>query len=176
MDLLRCLKFIFFEKLLHWCLHPKVRSRVLQYCGARIGTSVRVDNVLFLNNSCGFKNITFDDGVYIGPNCFFDLTGKIEIGARTAVSPGCSFLTHSDPGSNSGNSLAKIFPRKVERITIGSDCWIGAGAIILCGVSIGNGSVVAAGAVVTRDVSAGILVAGNPARVVKPIEISAVKQ
>ena len=47
---------------------------------------------------------------------------------------------------------------------IGSDVWIGGGAIILPGVTIGDGAVIGAGSVVTRDVEAGITVAGNPAR------------
>jgi maltose O-acetyltransferase len=49
-------------------------------------------------------------------------------------------------------------------IRIGADAWIGGGAILLPGVSIGEGAIVAAGAVVTRDVPAGTTVAGNPAR------------
>ena len=52
-------------------------------------------------------------------------------------------------------------------IIIGNEAWIGTAAIILCGVTIGEGAVVAAGAVVTRDVPAGAIVAGNPARLVK---------
>ena len=137
---------------------------------------VRVNEVFFGNLIGGFQKLKLDDGVYIGPNCFFDLTGPIEIGARTAVSPSCSFLTHADPGSMCGNILAKHFPRKIESIHIGSDCWIGAGAILLCGVSIGNGSVVGAGAVVTKDVPDGVLVVGNPARILKSIKLTSVKQ
>jgi maltose O-acetyltransferase len=49
-------------------------------------------------------------------------------------------------------------------VRIGSDVWIGGGAIILPGVTIGDGAVIGAGSVVTRDVGAGLIVAGNPAR------------
>ncbi|WP_317853265.1 DapH/DapD/GlmU-related protein [Curtobacterium poinsettiae] len=52
--------------------------------------------------------------------------------------------------------------------TIGSDVWIGFGAIILSGVTVGDSSVIAAGAVVTQDVEANTVVAGNPAKVLRP--------
>ena len=57
--------------------------------------------------------------------------------------------------------------RKLQKVTIGNDVWIGHGAIILPGRTIGNGAVVAAGAVVTRDVAPYTIVAGNPARVIR---------
>ena len=52
-------------------------------------------------------------------------------------------------------------------ITIGKDCWIGAGSIIVGGVSIGDGTTIGAGSVVTRDIPAGVLAAGNPCRVIR---------
>ena len=59
-------------------------------------------------------------------------------------------------------------PRGVDKPTIvGNDVWIGHGAIILGGVKVGNGSIIAAGAVVTHDVPDCVIVAGNPARVIK---------
>jgi acetyltransferase-like isoleucine patch superfamily enzyme len=61
-------------------------------------------------------------------------------------------------------------PDTVAPVRIGSNCWIGTNAIILAGVDVGDDSVVAAGAVVTRDVPAGTLVAGVPARVVRSVE------
>jgi maltose O-acetyltransferase len=165
---MRCL-YALIEKALRWSLHPKVRSRLITCLGARVGKNTRVDEVFFGNAVAGFANLTLADHVYIGPNCFIDLTGTVSVGARTAIAPSCSFLTHADPGSTWGNSLAKVYPREVAGICIGSDCWIGAGVIILCGVSIGNGSVVAAAAVVTKDVPGNVLVGGNPARVLKSL-------
>lgn len=55
-------------------------------------------------------------------------------------------------------------------IVIGTDCWIGGGAIILPGVTIGNGVTVGAGSVVTKDVKDRCVVVGNPARIIKEIE------
>ena len=166
-----CLR-TFLEKLLRWALHPKIRSRLLSCCGANIGRNVRVKEIFLANLNAGFGNLTLHDGVYVGANCLLDLMGTIEVGARTAISPSCSLLTHADPVSMCGNRLAAIFPKKVEGIRIGSDCWIGAGAIILCGVSIGDGSVVGAGAVVTKDIPENVIVVGNPARILKSIELT----
>jgi maltose O-acetyltransferase len=55
-------------------------------------------------------------------------------------------------------------------IRIGSDCWIGGGAIILPGVTIGDETVVGAGSVVTKDLPSGVLAAGNPCRVIRPVD------
>jgi len=166
--------FTFIEKVIRWSLHLKIRGHLLSCVGAKIGKSVRVSEVFFANlyGVGRFSNLTLHDNVYIGPNCLFDLTGKVEVGAYTAVSPSCTFITHSDPGSMTGNRLTDIFPRKVEPISIGSHCWIGAGAIILCGVSIGNGSVVGAGAVVNKNVPEGVVVAGNPAKIVRMLKLT----
>jgi phosphonate metabolism protein (transferase hexapeptide repeat family) len=58
--------------------------------------------------------------------------------------------------------------RRAYRVVIGNDVWVGHGAIILPGRTIGDGAVVAAGAVVTKDVAAYAIVAGNPARMIRP--------
>jgi maltose O-acetyltransferase len=54
-------------------------------------------------------------------------------------------------------------------VRIGSDVWVGGSALILPGVSIGNGAVIGAGSVVTRDIPAGVLAAGNPCRIMREI-------
>ena len=57
-------------------------------------------------------------------------------------------------------------------ITIGDDVWIGGGAIVCPGVSIGNNAVIGAGSVVTKDIPANVVAAGNPARVIGALEVS----
>jgi galactoside O-acetyltransferase len=54
-------------------------------------------------------------------------------------------------------------------IHIGRNCWLGAGVIVLPGITIGDGSVIGAGSVVTRDIPAGVVAVGNPCRVLRPI-------
>ena len=54
-------------------------------------------------------------------------------------------------------------------ITIADDVWIGGGAVLLPGITIGQGSVIAAGSVVTKDIPAGVVAGGNPCRIIKPV-------
>ncbi len=67
----------------------------------------------------------------------------------------------------SGLATGTRWTQPIDAVHIGDDVWIGQGAIVLKGVTIGHRSVVGAGAVVTKDVPADVVVAGNPARIVK---------
>jgi len=94
----------------------------------------------------------------INRNCRLDGRGGLTIGSDTSISPECCLLslTHEvhDPA----------FGAVAKPTSIGDHVWIGARALILPGVTIGDGAVVGAGAVVTRDVPPSAIVAGNPAR------------
>ena len=102
-------------------------------------------------------------------SCLIACANKVEIGEGTIIGGGALIIdTDFHP------RLAEVNwgtdPRSVSKpIVIGKKCFIGARAIILKGVRIGDGSVVGAGSVVTKDVSAGTIVAGNPATVKKQI-------
>ncbi|KAL1871371.1 hypothetical protein Daus18300_004737 [Diaporthe australafricana] len=98
-------------------------------------------------------------------------TCKISLGARTMVGPNCSFFsgTHPlDPTVRNGTRG----PETGKPISIGEDCWFGGNCIVLPGVTIGKGVTVGAGSVVTKDVPDYHCVAGNPARIIKKIEVS----
>ena len=172
MTLIKLGLLTFTEKLLRWCIHPRLRGRLLAILGARIGRGVRINEIWCANPVQGFGNLTIGDHAYVGQKCLLDLTGPIRIGSRTSISPSCSLITHSDPGSMFGNRLAMFYPRKIEGITIGDDCWIGAGSIILCGVTIGDRVVIGAGSVVTKSVCSNALFCGNPARFIKHLDPS----
>lgn len=109
-------------------------------------------------------NITIARDVLIDSNCTIKDTCAVNIGARTVIGPNVKLLTATmpiDPRSRKGSQG----PSLGRAITIEEDCWIGAGAIILPGLSVGKSSTVGAGSVVTRDVPPFTVVAGNPARV-----------
>jgi acetyltransferase-like isoleucine patch superfamily enzyme len=98
----------------------------------------------------------------------FDL-GGIDIGDYVMIWPNLSILTSGLPFEPSQRRAFVI----AKPIVIERNVWIGASAIILGGVTVGENSVVAAGAVVTRDVPPNTLAAGNPARVLRSIAESA---
>src|SRR5690606_34926622 len=87
------------------------------------------------------------------------------IGSHTLIGPAVQIYTATHP-MNAELRRGREFGRPV---TIGSDVWIGGGANVLPGVTIGSRSVIGAGSVVTRDVPAGAFAAGNPCRVIREI-------
>jgi acetyltransferase-like isoleucine patch superfamily enzyme len=108
--------------------------------------------------------------VYINNSCTFLDTCTISIGSRTLIGPNCSFYaaTHPiDPFVRNGLSG----PEAGKPITVGEDCWFGGNVVVCPGVTIGRGVTVGAGSVVTKDVEDFVVVAGNPARVIKRLEV-----
>lgn len=109
------------------------------------------------------KNLRLGRDVFINIGCRFQDTGGITIGDGTLIGHGCTLTTldHAiDPARR-----ADMVPAP---ITIGRRVWLGANVTVVPGVSIGDGAVVGAGAVVTRDVRADTIVAGVPARPIRP--------
>ncbi len=102
----------------------------------------------------------------IGPYSFIGCSGFIEIGNNVMMGPRVNLLAEQH---NFGEAGASIKSQGVKRsfIRIEDDCWIGANATVLAGVTIGRGSIIGAGAVVTRDVPANTIVGGVPARVLR---------
>jgi acetyltransferase-like isoleucine patch superfamily enzyme len=102
--------------------------------------------------------------VYIGSN---SILGKCSIGARTQIASAVQILSgrHQHARDQSGQIGGSETGRVVE-VRIGSDCWIGAAAIVMA--DVGDGSTVGAGSVVTKPVPPGVVVAGNPARILRP--------
>lgn len=113
------------------------------------------------------ENIYISDYVHIGPGCSFDGAGGIRIGKGTIFAPGV--VIYSRTHNFDLNLTALPFDNKViiGEVDIGKYVWIGAKVIILPGVKIGDGAVIGAGAVVSRDVPKGAVVAGNPAKILK---------
>ena len=102
---------------------------------------------------------------YFNRNLMIDACGQIEIGDRNMFGPDV-YITDANHRYGTG-LVPSEEPMDIGATTIGNRCWIGAKAIILKGVQLGDGCVVAAGAVVTRDVAPGAVVAGVPAMPLK---------
>ena len=108
-------------------------------------------------------NIHLEDGVFLNFGCIVLDVVAVRIGAGTQIGPGVQILTADHPRDPATRGQMLEFGRP---ITIGRNVWIGGGALILPGVTIGDDAIVGAGSVVTRDVPAGRTVVGNPARAV----------
>jgi maltose O-acetyltransferase len=100
-------------------------------------------------------------GSFLNYDCVLLDVCEIAIGQRCQLGPRVQILTATHPLDPAERAVGWESGAPVH---IADDVWIGGGAIILPGVSVGTGSVVGAGSVVTRDVSPGMVVAGNPAR------------
>lgn len=114
---------------------------------------------------CG-RNIAVGDRVFINQNCTFYSLADITIGDDVMIGPNVSLITSEHPVAPSQRRAYLLG----KPIVIERGVWIAAGVTVIGGVTIGENSVVAAGSVVTRDVPANTLVAGNPARVIRSIE------
>lgn len=111
------------------------------------------------------EGLRIGNHVGITQNCFIGVRGPVVIGDHTILGPGVSIHAENHIFESTHIPI-KDQGETRKGITIGEDCWIGAKAIILDGVTIGRGSVIAAGAVVTKDVESYSVVAGVPAKMI----------
>lgn len=105
-------------------------------------------------------NITLGAGVFLNFNCVILDVVQVTIGDMTQIGPAVQIYTADHPRGPAERRAGLEFGRPVQ---IGANVWIGGGAVILPGVTIGDDAVIGAGSVVTRDVPAGATVVGNPA-------------
>ncbi len=110
-------------------------------------------------------NITLGERVFFNFNCVVLDVCPVTIGAFTLFGPGAQVLTAMHPM----NAEQRRHAEYAKPVAIGSDVWVGAGALILPGVTIGSKAVIGAGSVVTRDIPEGVFAAGNPCRVLREI-------
>ncbi|KJZ79637.1 hypothetical protein HIM_01106 [Hirsutella minnesotensis 3608] len=134
----------------------------------RVGRHVAVETPF----TCDYGyNICIGHHVNIGRNCTVNDVCEVKIGDNCVLGPNVSIFTAVlpiDPKKRQGGQG----PQHGRAVTIEQDCWIGGGAIILPGRTIGKGSTVGAGSIVTKDVPPFTVVAGNPARVLRGIGIA----
>ncbi|MBR5236033.1 MAG: CatB-related O-acetyltransferase [Clostridia bacterium] len=125
------------------------------------------------NGSFSFKNIYIGNDVSIGPKAtIMCAIAKVRIGNKVMFGPGVSIIAGGHRTDLLGRYMYDIkehekLPENDKDITIEDDVWVGANAVILKGVTVGRGSVIAAGSVVTHDVPPYSIVGGVPAKVIK---------
>jgi acetyltransferase-like isoleucine patch superfamily enzyme len=151
--------------------HVFIGDRVIIYKGENggpvtIGTKSKIHRDTIIET--GFEG-SLSIGTYtnIQPRCQFSaFTGDIKIGSEVQIAPNCAFYPYRH-GFDSDRLIKKQPLQTRGGIILEDDVWLGVGVIVLDNVHIGKGAVIGAGAVVNRDIPAGSIAAGNPARVLK---------
>ena len=142
--------------------HQDERRRLLAALFGRGGGTVWMQPPFFCDYG---TNIELGERVFFNFNCVVLDVCSVRIGSFTLFGPAVQIYTPMHP-MNARLRREKEFGKPID---IGSDVWVGGGAIILPGVRIGSGAVIGAGSVVTRDVPDGVFAAGNPCRVIRAI-------
>lgn len=146
----------------------RLLRNLLKKVGVNVSNNANIRPGLILENTYfNYSNLNIGNRCYIGRKVFCDLADSIYINNDCVVSGGVTILTHQDVG---GRILSSYYKRKQGSVTLQDGCWIGENSTILCGVTIGKCSVVAAGAVVTKDVPEYTVVGGVPAKIIKVID------
>jgi acetyltransferase-like isoleucine patch superfamily enzyme len=140
--------------------YAEVRAAFGRLTGIKVDDTFRLMLPFYTNYGC---NMSFGRNVFINYCCYFYDIGGITIEDDVMIGPRVNLVTGGHPLEPAERAHALTY----EPITIRKNVWIGAAATIIAGVTVGENSVVAAGAVVAKDVEPNCLVAGVPARVVK---------
>jgi acetyltransferase-like isoleucine patch superfamily enzyme len=141
---------------------PGVRVR-RPWC-VEAGSRVEVEHGVFLKIVDDDARVVIGNSVFIGTGCEIDAAQSVSIGAHTLLAPGVFITDHAHRAAR--GVLLDQQGHDCAPVMIGEDVWIGAHAVVLQGVTIGNGAIVGAGAVVTRSVPANAIAAGVPAQVI----------
>jgi acetyltransferase-like isoleucine patch superfamily enzyme len=139
----------------------EIRDLLSKITSSEIHESVVVFTPLYINYG---KNTRIGKNVFINFDCVFLDLGGIIIEDNVLIAPKVSLLSEGHPIST--NERGSLVPGQIH---IKKNAWIGAGATILPGVTIGENAVVAAGAVVAKDVPGNTIVGGVPAKIIKSI-------
>lgn len=133
----------------------------------RCGINVKFNN----KDAFSYENISIGNDVYIGPGAvFLSSDSEIFIGNKILFGPNVTIITGDHPIDLRGKYIYDIKKKSLGEdlpVTIEDDVWVGTGAIILKGVTIKRGAVVAAGAIVNKNVSPYSIVGGIPAKFIK---------
>ncbi|MHB9034778.1 MAG: acyltransferase [Anaerolineae bacterium] len=150
-------------------LPAKLLAPTLVKYGAQIGEHIQIHTPITFHNVSGiahrhYANLQIGSDCYFGREVFLDLADKIIVGNNVTVSMRVMLLTHANAGASPLS--AHELPPTHGPVVLADGCYIGAGAIILHGITVGEQAIIGAGAVVTHDVPPHTTVVGVPARVI----------
>lgn len=142
---------------------------ILRRFGAVIGDNTVIHSPLIIHNAMGgYSNLKIGNLCHLGKDVLLDIAHPIVIGNKVSISMRVTIITHIHVGNSPLKELG--FSAQYKQVVIKDGAYIGAGATILHGVTIGECAAVAAGAVVREDVPPYHLVGGVPARIIRKIE------
>lgn len=145
-------------------LEQEKREKMLKEMFAEIGEGCYIEPPLRAN--WGGKHVHFGKMVYANFNLTLVDDTHIYVGDYTLIGPNVTIATAGHPINPELREKAYQFNRSVR---IGRNCWIGAGAVIVPGVTIGDNTVIGAGSIVTKDIPANVVAVGNPCRVLREV-------
>ncbi len=140
------------------------RQRLLKEMFAEIGEGCYIEPPL--RSNWGGKHVHFGKYVYSNFNLTLVDDTHIYIGDYTLIAPNVTIATAGHPINANLRQKALQFNASVK---IGNNCWIGAGAVILPGVTIGDNTIIGAGSVVTKDIPSNVVAVGNPCKVIREV-------
>ena len=133
----------------------------------RLGSKVMLKEGARICPTNPAARIEIGDWTTVGAHTFMFATTRITVGHNCLIAPFC-YLLDNDHGTARGR-LIREQPMATDAVRIGNDVWLGTGAIVTRGVTVNDGAIVGARSVVTHDVPAYAIVAGNPARVIREL-------
>ena len=142
-----------------------LKASLLRWAGVEVGSNVRICSSVTI---LGTESLSIGENTWIGPQVFISASADISIGSNVDIAPRAYIGTGTHEIDPVGPHSAGA--GKAISIVIKDGVWLGAGALILPGVTIGQKAVVAAGAVVATDVDARTIVAGVPAKPIGTID------
>lgn len=145
-------------------LEQEKRTAMLKEMFAEIGEECYIEPPLRAN--WGGKHVHFGKFVYANFNLTLVDDTHIYVGDYTLIGPNVTIATAGHPIDPDLREKAYQFNRSVR---IGKNCWIGAGVVIVPGVTIGDNTVIGAGSIVTKDIPSGVVAVGNPCRILRQI-------
>jgi len=131
------------------------------------GKNVRVEPPF----TCDFgKNIFFGDNVFFNYNATILDGARITIGDNTIVAPNAQIYASTHPIAAAQRAGGEVLGCEAKPVSIGKNCWLGGGVMVLPGVTIGDNAVIGTGSVVVKDIPSNVVAAGNPCRVIRAIK------
>lgn len=146
--------------------HVRMQEREEKLCQmlAEVGEGCYVESPFYAN--FGGRHVHFGKGVYANFNLTLVDDTHIYVGDYTMIGPNVTLATAGHPINPELRRKGLQFNMPIH---IGKNCWLGAGVIVMPGVTIGDNTVIGAGSIVTKDIPSGVVAVGNPCRILREV-------